>query len=568
MSLRTVLTCYRGIWKGAITITQAYRLTEQQIMQLDVAYELIKVGAISYTRATGLSTRQHENLTIAGKYVLDGKLTLSTVLALTDQESFNLFLHQDSIENGILTPRQVLQADITLAQLAEIDLNQLQPRHQQLVEDLRNPQNGLDDPVNNDLFDIVRQLIAQDHLLDFIREYPQLFGALLENNYNNLHNIFARLIFQNEYLNIIRHFPELLGLVIDAGLTMLQRPLPLPYRHYGVGFFAEAERFDDWPLYEAPDNERHQEVRALPLAAPVNNGQSTHTTSVHRSVSVSAKKLYTQYHNKIDKQDDLESIIQQIKEYVSSQPNSTLPNNTTVAVAFRCINRLTATNYVFTDTDSGVSIRQLLALCWIAMHDNKNRQCSLEDAKQQFLQGLYEIQRGYNLSDSGVDNGAERDVTICTSGTFNKLVNAMQGIHPYCSVIFVSSETIRAKFPLIVKEKAVEYLQQLNYTNFYHSIEKLKEEQSVEPIWNNIKDSVASALKDEFGDACDGQSHLTRLMDDLIEFGGSVTLDDHEITKIKAPSSSRQMFRAYQQQQRDKQESGPDESGNISIPTM
>ena len=63
---------------------------------------------------------------------------------------------------------------------------------------------------------------------------------------------------------------------------------------------------------------------------------------------------------------------------------------------------------------------ELLALSWLAVNDNGVRTGSFDDAKNQFIEGLYEIQRGYNLSEAGVDLHGS-DVFICSGGTFNKV---------------------------------------------------------------------------------------------------------------------------------------------------
>ena len=62
-----------------------------------------------------------------------------------------------------------------------------------------------------------------------------------------------------------------------------------------------------------------------------------------------------------------------------------------------CIGRITAADYSFTDSSSKVSTLELLALSWLAIHDSSKCQASVADAKNLFVEGLYEIQRGYNL---------------------------------------------------------------------------------------------------------------------------------------------------------------------------
>jgi hypothetical protein len=116
-----------------------------------------------------------------------------------------------------------------------------------------------------------------------------------------------------------------------------------------------------------------------PGAAPAfNPSQSTHTASVHKSVSESAAQLRAHYNDNIVG-DNLERFIKDISTWLTEVPGNSLQT----MAAKRCFPRLMAVDYTFTDPTSGVSMRQLLALAWIAIHDeNKRHQgTTLDDAK-------------------------------------------------------------------------------------------------------------------------------------------------------------------------------------------
>jgi hypothetical protein len=53
------------------------------------------------------------------------------------------------------------------------------------------------------------------------------------------------------------------------------------------------------------------------------------------------------------------------------------------------------------------------------------------------VQGLYEIQRDGNLDAFGRDRGGY-DSRICISGTFNKLVEKLNGIHEDVSFYYIT----------------------------------------------------------------------------------------------------------------------------------
>ena len=123
-------------------------------------------------------------------------------------------------------------------------------------------------------------------------------------------------------------------------------------------------------------------------------------------------------------------------------------------VAKDCILRIADPVNTFTDAGSDISLRELLALTFSAIQDDEKRISSVEDAGTQFVEGLYEIQRGYNLSNEGVDQGG-LDRPICSAGAFNKLIEKLVGIHQDCQIQFITRETASLKLPIVVREEAM-----------------------------------------------------------------------------------------------------------------
>ena len=195
------------------------------------------------------------------------------------------------------------------------------------------------------------------------------------------------------------------------------------------------------------------DVEARP-AQVFNDGQSTHRESVHRSVSTSARKLMDNY----GRGTNLEAKIKEIKAFVQGLDGS--PKH---QAAKRCITRITARDYFFTDT-SGVSTRQLLALAFRAIHDETKRNGSLEDAKALFIQALYEIQRGYNINEQGFDDG-QPDRSICLHGTFNKIMEKLNGIHTDVEIYYITPQGANFKFPKLAEVHALQYLRSIAFPN-------------------------------------------------------------------------------------------------------
>ena len=253
-----------------------------------------------------------------------------------------------------------------------------------------------------------------------------------------------------------------------------------------------------------------------------NPEQSTHTASVHKSISASAVQLMHRYGSSLS----LETKILEIKDFVQG-----LADTPKHQAAKRCIERITAVGYTFTDT-SQVSTRQLLALSYTAIHDEAKRLCPLEDAKALFVEGLYEIQRGYNLNPDGSDKGGD-DLPICTPGTFNKLMEKLNGIHPDVKIDYINHEGAYNKFPKLVKDHALKYLTQLDPKQASTLLDEIRTSDNLMPIWGAIEPTVKTALWDEFKEAYGSNQADKRFTDlfDTVEY-----LDCAEIVKEASES--------------------------------
>jgi len=185
-------------------------------------------------------------------------------------------------------------------------------------------------------------------------------------------------------------------------------------------------------------------------------------------------------------------------------------NESSIQAAIRCLERMTSENYVFDDPGSEVSIQQLLAFSFLSIHDSSIRQGNFEDACNQFVQGLVEIQREYNLSEAGIDQGGT-DSPACCAGAFNKLIEKLESIDPACEIRYLTKKTATLKLLCVVREEAIKYLGRLaNPTSvselhaFTQLIGDIKES-DLEVIWHQIKDEVTTRMFDEFGSLYKGK---------------------------------------------------------------
>ncbi len=288
----------------------------------------------------------------------------------------------------------------------------------------------------------------------------------------------------------------------------------------------------------------HRRIDAGIPTAPVpviNHRQSTHNTAVHQSTSESATQLMQHYSTQIDGS-GLANTLQLLKDCIlkldESQKND---------AAKRCIDRLTKPNYVHMDPSSGVSTRRLLALTFLAISDDTQRMGSFEDALEQLVEGLYEIQRGYNLNIVGVADDRAEDRSICSVGTFNKLIEKLQGIHPACETRFMTPATAGLKLPIVVREEARNYLLQranprsaAEFSAFTRLITAI-EQDGLAVIYNDIEPRITERMLAEFGCLYTGQTdpQLTA----LVEAGRVLSLEDLE--QFQQPLQGSEGYQQY-----------------------
>jgi hypothetical protein len=210
---------------------------------------------------------------------------------------------------------------------------------------------------------------------------------------------------------------------------------------------------------------------------------------VHKSTSKSARRIKDRY-QKLLKEKGLTVTINEVKKWAEEAVKQS-PNSRTAGAAERCIRRITAPAYVFVDDGSQVKLRELIALVWLAIQDDTLRIGTLSDAKRQYQLALYEIQRGYNLSDTGFDTGGN-DKPICTAGTFNKFIEKLVGLHPDAEQLVLTTAGATLKLLAVVKEETFAYL-----SSHPECIEKVKEK-GLTAIWEAIEEPVTKRMFSEY----------------------------------------------------------------------
>lgn len=244
-------------------------------------------------------------------------------------------------------------------------------------------------------------------------------------------------------------------------------------------------------------------VRGANIGLVLNPAQSTHTASVHESVSKTALNLFERYQDEIK---DPLAVIKEIEVWLGSYyklldcaldylslPVCFAP--TEITIAYRAIKRLRQVPSIHVDRASNINTHQLLALCWKAIHDDSTRLCTLADARERFVVALCDIQRGYNLDDHFKDNGGN-DIVVCPPGTFNKLGEAMVGVYHSAELIVITKAGLGLKLPVVVREEVKREV--LQSSNPAYLIKRIQSE-GIDSIWKAIFPAIRERLFEEYG---------------------------------------------------------------------
>lgn len=245
-----------------------------------------------------------------------------------------------------------------------------------------------------------------------------------------------------------------------------------------------------------------------------NGRQSTHTASVHATVSQSALRLWARYQTTLCAAGKIQQIMVDIEQALN-----VLPADYKYVIAKKSWKRMMTGSFCeFTDPLSNVTLYQLIGLFWIALHDRavvrhfQQSAANTVDFAQQELplalsllvDALYELQRDGNIDTDGKDDLYPEDrLPSCASGSFNKWMEKLIGLHPDVHVVIVSNAGATTKLTHLVEVKAFEYTKaQILATrdsDSGHPSPIVLDDNLLASIWSNIQGEVAVELFQEYG---------------------------------------------------------------------
>lgn len=270
------------------------------------------------------------------------------------------------------------------------------------------------------------------------------------------------------------------------------------------------------------------------VAPPVllNEAQSTHTASVHKSVTESLQRLNRRY-----AQMDIDKNIAAIKKFAQQINAQNLPETSQLEreAAIRFIARMD-TMFGNKEAGSKLTIKHILALVWEGAHDQKNGalKCDIKTVEESFVKHLYEIQRGYNLDLLGCDLGGE-DKPICAGGTINKLTDTLNaGIHEDVEIIYITKETAGEKLKAMMKEMVVAFVKNssqkeelITQINNSKTLDKVPTWNIPELILNEIQFEVKKSFFDEFQ-----SSLMPEQLEEIFSQYEFISLDEDSYKKL------------------------------------
>lgn len=285
-----------------------------------------------------------------------------------------------------------------------------------------------------------------------------------------------------------------------------------------------AQNHMQFALEEIVPPENHPDI---PLPA-----QTTHTASIHKAASESAKRLWAIYHRKVDSDEKLQTIFNRIHAWLHRLPVTDDPRDKVVA-ARKALVTLRKCSHV--DPVSKVSNQQFLAMFWLALQEpkykasvyrtnNYDRAAYNQGVYQPLLEALYECQRGYNIEKKGkeeIDDGME-DRPICPGGCFNKKYEKMVGVHSAVIFCSITHEHVQGRLTEEIEKAVKHYLQHASHIELRHLI-KLVDETKIDAdmdptecdqeLWNGIKDDIREKMvKENFEAAYESQQRFEQVV--------------------------------------------------------
>lgn len=272
---------------------------------------------------------------------------------------------------------------------------------------------------------------------------------------------------------------------------------------------------------------RHYARANMANLSDINPSQSTHRASVHQSVSKSARDLNEYYKMKakpIKPMATLTAFLFELQGLKASKETNQTHLGPAISALEHIIDCHFNNHMQYIDPASGVKTTNLLTMAVMTLEDDECRTITGQtgvkittasiDARNRIIECLYDIQRGYNQDERGNDLGG-RDKPICTAGTFNKIVESMNGVVHCVEITLMTREIALAGLKDIIHRAAKNHIMSLpritaeELASVHTRLNDLNRDTTFEPI----SSVLFSTVMDEFKSFYQGAYTSTEAME-------------------------------------------------------
>jgi len=329
---------------------------------------------------------------------------------------------------------------------------------------------------------------------------------------------------------------------------MLPMP-PIALRHLELA--STGIRFEDLPqelrdrqdilIDSRPTHRTINGIRAARRVNQLNGNQSTHTNSIHRCASKNATRLIEMNPNA-----NINNAYASLLAWIHKLPteNAAIQNG----YANDDYKNQAAKEWVQTpqhlqhvDQRSQISVKHFLALSWLAVNDDNQRELGtpLRNAQESLRDALYEIRRGYNLdaANKARDNG-RKAINICAGGTFNKISEKLVSVVRDMSSQLVTPEIFTMSLHASIRREVSDLFKN-NRTALLEAF-NANDGLLTTAIWDQIREKVRAEIYEEFkGENHIGNRSIEVFFIESTQFNGILEyLDVSPSTLVNPPAPS------------------------------
>lgn len=274
------------------------------------------------------------------------------------------------------------------------------------------------------------------------------------------------------------------------------------------------------------------------IEPPINQAQSTHTKSVHKSVSESAVRLRNYFHSNnivYITHKSLDRLYLDISEAINNTDQSKKLYQI-LRLASKAVWRIKNESYgEFVDPMSGVMTRDLLAMIYECLFIEDVRTFTTPngishiveevDARNRLYQKLYEVANEYNLDENGNIISSKSAAYTCTPGCFNKVMEAGYTVINLIDILIITRDFALSQMKSMIQHEVINCIKAALEADKNEGKKLVADLVNGYPLSKKHYDQIFKKVKEAYSERfsslyeLDDNSIDTRKMDTEIEAG-------------------------------------------------